>query len=109
MNKTLYNLLLILVISLVTMFIRFLPFILFPEGKQPPKIVTYLSNVLPCAVMGMLVIYCLKNVSLVAFPFGIPEIISIFLVVVLYVWKRNTLISILSGTICYMILIQGIF
>ena len=106
MNKIIYNFLLILVVSLITALIRFLPFILFPEGKEPPKIITYLSNVLPCAVMGMLVIYCLKNVSLVTFPFALPELISIILVVILYVYKRNTLLSILSGTVCYMIIVQ---
>ena len=106
MNKIIYNFLLILVVSLITALIRFLPFILFPEGKEPHKIITSLSNVLPCAVMGMLVIYCLKNVSLVTFPFALPELISIFLVVILYIYKRNTLLSILSGTICYMIIVQ---
>lgn len=106
MNKILYNFLIILVVSLVTALIRFLPFLIFPEGKEPPKIITYLSNVLPCAVMGMLVVYCLKNISLVTFPFALPELISIILVVILYVYKRNTLLSILSGTVCYMIIVQ---
>lgn len=106
MNKILYNFLIILIVSLVTALIRFLPFLIFPEGKAPPKIITYLSNVLPCAVMGMLVVYCLKSVSLVTFPFALPELISIVLVVVLYVYKRNSLLSILSGTVCYMIIVQ---
>ena len=70
--------------------------------------ITYLNKVLPSAVMGMLVIYCLKNVSITAFPFGLPELISIILVVILYLWKRNTLISILFGTLCYMIIMQNI-
>lgn len=106
MNKILYNFLIILVVSLVTALIRFLPFLIFPEGKEPPKIITYLSNVLPCAVMGMLVVYCLKSVSLVTFPFALPELISIVLVVILYVYKRSSLLSILSGTVCYMIIVQ---
>lgn len=99
----------ILVIAGVTFLTRFLPFLFFPASKQPPKMVTYLSNVLPAAVMGMLVVYCLKGVSPLTYPHGLPELIAIILVVGSYIWKRNTLLSVLIGTISYMVLIQWIF
>lgn len=99
----------ILVIAGVTFLTRLLPFLIFPASKQPPKMVTYLSNVLPAAVMGMLVVYCLKGVSPLTYPHGLPELIAIILVVGSYIWKRNTLLSVLIGTIAYMILIQWIF
>ncbi|MDD6505193.1 MAG: AzlD domain-containing protein [Lachnospiraceae bacterium] len=99
----------ILVIAGVTFLTRLLPFLIFPASKQPPKMVTYLSNVLPAAVMGMLVVYCLKDVSPLTYPHGLPELIAIILVVGSYIWKRNTLLSVLIGTIAYMLLIQWIF
>ena len=99
----------ILVIAGVTFLTRLLPFLIFPASKQPPKMVTYLSNVLPAAVMGMLVVYCLKDVSPLTCPHGLPELIAIILVVGSYIWKRNTLLSVLIGTIAYMLLIQWIF
>lgn len=99
----------ILVIAGVTFLTRLLPFLIFPATKQPPKMVTYLSNVLPAAVMGMLVVYCLKGVSPLTYPHGLPELIAIILVVGSYIWKRNTLLSVLIGTIAYMLLIQWIF
>lgn len=99
----------ILVIAGVTFLTRLLPFLIFPATKQPPKMVTYLSNVLPAAVMGMLVVYCLKGVSPLTSPHGLPELIAIILVVGSYIWKRNTLLSVLIGTIAYMLLIQWIF
>lgn len=99
----------ILVIAGVTFLTRLLPFLIFPASKQPPKMVTYLSNVLPAAVMGMLIVYCLKGVSPMAYPHGLPELIAIILVVGSYIWKRNTLLSVLVGTISYMLLIQWIF
>ena len=72
-------------------------------------VITYLSNALPCAIMGMLVVYCLKNVSVLTGRHGIPELISIVLVVGLHLWKRNMLLSIGGGTVCYMLLVQWVF
>lgn len=92
-----------------TMLTRFLPFLLFPSGKPTPKYVQYLGKVLPAAVFGLLVIYCLKNVSLFSGNHGIPEAISIALVVVLHLWKRQMLLSIAGGTVCYMLLVQFFF
>lgn len=100
--------LLIVVMSVVTILLRFLPFWIFANRKTP-GIIVYLGQVLPYAIMGMLVIFCLKNVSFIAFPFGIPEIIASLVVIILHVYKRNTLLSILGGTLVYMVLVQVIF
>lgn len=99
----------ILIIVLGTMLTRFLPFLLFPAGKPTPKAIHYLGSVLPGAIFGLLVIYCLKNVSLLTGSHGIPELISIALVVVLHLWKRQMLLSIAGGTVCYMLLMQFLF
>lgn len=99
----------IMVIVLGTMLTRFLPFLMFPAGKPTPKAIHYLGNVLPAAVFGLLVVYCLKNVSLLTGSHGIPELISIALVVALHLWKRQMLLSIAGGTVCYMLLVQFVF
>lgn len=99
----------ILMVIIGTMLTRFLPFILFPAGKPTPKYIRYLGTVLPAAVFGLLVIYCMKNVSLFAGSHGIPELISISVVVVLHLWKRQMLLSIAGGTVCYMLLVQFMF
>ena len=92
-----------------TMLTRFLPFLLFPAGKPTPKYIQYLGKVLPAAVFGLLVIYSLKNVSIFAGSHGIPELISIAVVIGLHLWKRQMLLSIASGTVCYMLLVQFVF
>lgn len=102
----------IITISMVvlgTMLTRFLPFLVFPAGKPTPKYVQFLGRALPSAVFGMLVIYCLKNVNLLAGSHGIPELISIVLVVILHLWKRQMLLSIAAGTACYMLPVQFLF
>ena len=104
----LHSALLIAVIAAVTALLRFLPFALF-AGRRTPPFVTYLGKVLPFAVMGMLVVYCLRGISFAAAPHGIPELLSVALVVVLHAWRRNTLFSILCGTACYMLLVQLVF
>ena len=101
------SLILIAVMAGVTMLLRFLPFILF--SKKTPKPILYLGEVLPYSVIAMLLIYCLKETDFAGGNHGIPEIISILLVGVLHKWKHNTLLSILSGTICYMLLVQLVF
>ena len=98
---------LIAVMALVTMLLRFLPFLIFRD--ETPAYITYLGKVLPPAIIGMLVIYCLKDTSFLAYPHGLPEIIASVFVVILQIWKRNSLISILSGTVVYMLLIQLVF
>lgn len=96
-------------VVLGTMITRFLPFFIFPADKPTPKYIQYLGKVLPGAVFGMLVIYCLKNVSILNGSHGIPEVISIILVILLHLYKRQMLLSIAGGTVCYMLLIQYIF
>ena len=96
-------------VILGTALTRFLPFLLFPAGRPTPRYIRYLGAVLPAAVFGLLVVYCLKNVSLFAGSHGIPELISIAAVVGLHVWKRQMLLSIAGGTLCYMLLVQLVF
>ena len=108
-NHTVYAFLVILVIALVTVLLRFLPFLVFSGKCTVPKVIQYLGSVLPYAIMAMLVIYCLKEVSFVTYTDWLPELISVFGVVVLHVWKRNTLFSIIGGTACYMLLIRFVF
>ena len=98
---------LVAVMAVVTILLRFLPFVVF--RKETPPYLVYLGKVLPPAIIGMLVIYCLKDVSLLSAPFGIPELVGAASVVALQVWKRNSLISILAGTLIYMVLVQGVF
>ena len=104
-----HDVLLITAGVLVTIATRFLPFLIFCEKRKTPPIIEYLGTVLPCAIMGMLVVYCLKDVSFVKNPFGIPELIACAVVAALHVWKRNSLLSIGGGTVCYMLLVQLIF
>lgn len=99
----------IITISMVilgTVLTRFLPFFLFPSGKPTPKYIQYLGKVLPPAVFGLLVIYCLKNVSIFTGSHGIPELLAIALVAALHMWKRQMLLSIAGGTLFYMLLAQ---
>lgn len=102
-----YSLAQVAVIAGVTALIRFLPFLVF--RKHTPKVVLYLGEVLPYAIMGMLVVYCLKNISLTGGSHGIPEALAVLLVVVLHKWRHNTLLSIAAGTVCYMALVQMVF
>ncbi len=95
------------VMALVTMLTRFLPFIAF--RKRTLAYIAYLGRVLPAAIIGMLVVYCLKDVNVSAPPFGLPEGIAAALVVGLQAWKRNALLSILAGTAAYMVLVQAVF
>lgn len=95
-------------VVLGTMVTRFLPFLIFPEGKTPPKFITYLGTVLPYAVIGLLVIYCLKD-AVFSSLHCLPELIAIAFIVVLHKWKKNTLLSIAGGTILYMVLVQVVF
>lgn len=92
-----------------TMLTRFLPFLIFKESKPTPEYVQYLGKALPAAIFGMLVIYCLKDVSIVGGSHGIPELIAIGVTVGVHLWKRQMLLSIAGGTVCYMLLVQFIF
>lgn len=103
------QIIMIAMVVLGTMATRFLPFIVFPHGKETPKYVQYLGKALPGAVFGLLVVYSLKSVSLIAYPHGIPEFIALAFVVVLHLWKRQMLLSIAGGTVLYMVLVQTVF
>ncbi len=100
------TLLTILFIALATLFLRALPFLLFPPSRETPEYIRYLGFGLPYAVIGMLVVYCLKGVSPTAAPFGLPELISILCIFILHKLKHNTLLSIGGGTALYMLLIR---
>lgn len=104
-----HDILLVAVVAAVTAALRFLPFLIFREGKKLPQWLTYLGKVLPYAIMGMLVVYCLKSIDLTAAPFGIPELLGCAAVALLHIWKRNTLLSIGAGTVFYMVLVQLVF
>ena len=100
---------LVAVMAAVTILLRFLPFLIFRADRPIPAYVVYLGHVLPPAIIGMLVVYCLKDTAVTAAPHGLPELIAALSVVVLQVWKRNSLVSILSGTVIYMLLVQLVF
>lgn len=105
MDKT-HVVLTIAVASLVTVGLRFLPFLIFSGKRQTPPVISYLGKVLPYAVMGMLVVYCLKDMTA---PFGIPELLGCAAVALLHIWKRSTLLSIGGGTAVYMLLVNFVF
>ncbi len=98
---------LVAVMSAVTILLRFLPFLVF--RKRVPAYITYLGKALPPAIIGMLVVYCLKDTKILSSPYGAPELIAAVLVIGLHVWKRNALLSILGGTAAYMLLVQLVF
>ena len=108
-DSTLHSILLIVVMAVVTFVLRAFPFIVFSGKKPTPQFVTYLGKVLPYAIIGMLVIYCVKDISFGAVGDFLPYLIAGAIVVILHVWKRNTLLSIIAGTLSYMALVQFVF
>lgn len=109
MSNSLYAFLMIMVIALVTALLRFIPFFIFNSDRPVPPYITYLGRVLPYSIMAMLVVYCLKNISFQKTPFGLPELVCVTLTALVHIWKRNTLLSIISGTVCYMLFVQFLF
>ena len=99
----------IAVMALITFLTRAAPFLLFGRGNQPPKVVLYLGQVLPPAVIAMLIVYCLREVSFAQAPLWVPQLIAAAVVVGLHLWKRNNLLSIFGGTALYMLLVQTVF
>lgn len=95
--------------TLATILTRFLPFWLFPEGRETPAYIRYLGRVLPYAVMAMLVVYCLKGITPLSYPYGLPELIGVLATAGLHLYKRCTLLSIAGGTAAYMLMVQCIF
>lgn len=102
--NNLHPLLLVVVISLVTIVLRAIPFIFLGKKKETPKYIQYLGNILPYAIIGMLVVYCFKDMSFSGGTYGIPEAVAVLVIIASYRWKRNTIVSFLSGTVGYMIL-----
>lgn len=99
----------ILAVAAGTQLTRWLPFWLFPEKKEPPRVVADLGRLLPPAMMGLLVVYCLKDVTWLSAPHGAPELLAIAAVALLHRWKGNVLLSITGGTALYMLLVQAVF
>ena len=96
--------------TVATMITRFLPFVVFSsKDQQPPEVVRYLGRVLPAAIFGMLIVYCLKGVRVFAGSHGIPEALAIAVTIALHKWKHETLLSIAGGTLCYVLLVQLVF
>lgn len=96
-------------VAAATVTTRFLPYVLFPEGRKVPAVITYLGKVLGPAVFGLLVVYCLRHVSLAAPSHGIPELIACLVTIGLYVWKRNMILPMAGGTLTYMLLLRLFF
>lgn len=96
-------------VVLATMLTRFLPFIVFPSGKPTPKYISYLGKYLPSAMFGLLVVYSLKDTDVLSGSHGLPELIAVAAVAALHLWKRQMLLSIAGGTVCYMLLVQFVF
>jgi len=109
MPTTSQAIMIIAILSFGTMITRFLPFILFPNAKSIPRYIHYLGKMLPAAAIGLLVIYCLRSINFTIAPRGIPEAIAIIAVILLHIWKKNTLVSIAAGTVIYMLLVQFVF
>lgn len=108
-KEVIQGIVIIAVMAAATLITRFLPFILFPAGKKTPKYVSFLGTTLPYATIGLLVVYCLKGVNFLAWPHALPELLAILSIVVLHLWKGNSLLSIGAGTAIYMVLVQGVF
>ncbi|MBQ3533570.1 MAG: AzlD domain-containing protein [Clostridia bacterium] len=109
MSNNAHAMLLILVMTAGTMATRFLPFLLLGDKRQTPAFIRYLGQVLPYAIMGMLVVYCLKGVSMTQLSSVLPAALGVGITAGLHLWKHNTLLSIIGGTVCYMILVQMVF
>ena len=92
-----------------TFLTRVLAFVLFPENRRQPQVISFLSLTIPAAMMGLLVVFCLKRINVLTYPYGLPELISVSLIVILHLWRRNVLLSIAAGTLMYMFLVQKIF
>ena len=103
---TLQRIITIAVIVMGTVLTRAIAFIAFPSGRKTPAYVRFLGRVLPAAALGMLVIYCLKDVNLLAGTHGIPELVSLAVVAALHLWRKNMFLSIAAGTACYMLLVN---
>lgn len=108
MIETKHAIMIVAVSAVITALLRGLPFVIF-NSKKTPKFITFLGKFLPYAVIGMLVVYCLKDAAFTAWPHALPELIAIAAVALLHIWRRNTLLSVAGGTVFYMLLVQFVF
>lgn len=108
-DEKLFALAAVALIAAVTLLLRALPFLLFGGKRKPPAWVNYLGRTLPFAVMGMLVVFCLRNTAVLSYPYGLPELIGCATVTLLYLWRKNSLVAILGGTAVYMVMVQFVF
>ena len=106
---TIHSLIIVAMVALATQITRWTPFLLFSGDKKLPKVVEDLGRLLPPAMMGLLVVYCLRSVDLLSGSHGLPEAIAVAVIVALHLWKRNVLLSIAGGTAVYMLLVQAVF
>ena len=109
MTESMHAMVILLVMGLVTLATRIVPVLIFGRGKKVPDYILYLGKVVPYTAMGLLIVYCLKDVSMVEAPHGIPELIALVLVSGTYLWKRNTILSVVVGTAAYMAMVQLVF
>lgn len=106
---TLEVLLILFALVFGTLLTRLLAFVLFPENRRQPQVISFLSLTIPAAMMGLLVVFCLKSTTVLSYPYGLPELISVALIVTLHLWRHNVLLSIAVGTVMYMFLVQVVF
>ena len=99
----------IIVMGIATLATRIMPAIIFGRGEKVPEFILYLGHVVPYTAMGLLIVYCLKDVSVLDAPHGLPEIIALAAVTLTYLWKRNSIFSVVIGTALYMFLVQTVF
>lgn len=104
-----HALIVILVMGIVTLGTRILPVLIFGRGEKVPEYIVYLGKVVPYTAMGLLIVYCLRDISFTAAPHALPEIISLALVSLTYLWKKNSILSVVIGTVAYMLLVQLVF
>ncbi len=109
MNNNIHTFFTVAIVSGVTILLRSFAFMAFPQGRRIPRFIEVLGNTLPYGIMAFLVIYCLKDMSFTSYPYGIPELLSVAVVSLLQIWKKNSLLSVLAGTTLYMILVQAVF
>lgn len=108
-NSFSYSAITVAIIAGVSLALRSFSFVAFPQGAKIPNWITRLGQVLPYGIMGFLVVYCLKDTAVLEYPYGLPQLISVALTASLQAWKKNSLLSVLAGTACYMIMIQSVF
>ena len=109
MTGNTYFIVAIAIMAVITIALRAIPFLIFGGRRKAPQFIINLSNLLPYAVMAMLIVYCLKNVSFTSVNTFVPELISCVIVILLHLWKHNTILSIVAGTVIYMLLVQLVF